>query len=84
MKGKKSSMIRMENLINGDRLKHSGEFSELLTGDVNRVLKDYFDYKGYPLVEVMKNGGFYAELYNNNSRRGKIKSVLIFAARLIF
>ncbi|MBR0189517.1 MAG: hypothetical protein IJQ23_03935 [Clostridia bacterium] len=59
MKGKKSSVIRMENLINGDRLKHSGEFSELLTGDVNRVLKDYFDYRGYPAVEVIKNGGFF-------------------------
>ena len=59
MKGRKSSVIRMENLINGDRLKHSGEFSELLTGDVNKVLKDYFDYKGYPAVEVLKNGGFF-------------------------
>lgn len=59
MKGKKSSVVRIENLINGDRLKHSGEFSELLTGDVDRVLKDYFDYKGYPAIEVLKNGGFF-------------------------
>lgn len=59
MKGKKSSVIRVENLINSDRLKHNGEFSELLTGDVNRVLRDYFDYRGAPAVEIMKNGGFF-------------------------
>lgn len=57
MKVKRNSMIRMENLINGDRLKNSGGFIGLLTGDVDRVLKDYFDYKGYPKVEVVKNGG---------------------------
>ena len=59
MKGKKNSVIRVENLINSDRLKHSEEFSELLTGDVNKVLRDYFDYRGVPNVEVMKNGGFF-------------------------
>ena len=60
MKGKKSSVVRIENLINGDRLKHSGEFSELLTGDVNRVLKDYFEYKGKPQLEVAKTGNTFS------------------------
>lgn len=59
MKGKKNNVIRVENLINGDRLKHSEEFSDLLTIDVNRLLRDYFDYHGEPNVEIMKNGGFF-------------------------
>ena len=59
MKGKKNNVIRVENLINGDRLKHSEEFSDLLTIDVNRLLRDYFDYRGAPAVEIMKNGGFF-------------------------
>lgn len=60
MKIKKNSIIRMENMINSDRMKSGGDFIDLLTGDIDRVLKDYFDYKGYPQVEVVKNGGAFA------------------------
>ncbi len=50
----------MENMINNDRMKSVDGFIDLLTGDIDRVLKDYFDYKGYPQVEVVKNGGAFA------------------------
>ena len=59
MKGRKSSVIRVENLINGDRLKHSEEFAEMLTLDTGKVLRDYFDYRGVPNVEISKNGSFF-------------------------
>lgn len=52
----KNNLLRMENLINNDRMKNSDGFLDLLTEDVDRVLKDYFDYNGYPVVEVIKNG----------------------------
>lgn len=56
MKTGKNSLLRMENLINNDRMKRADGFLDLLTGDIDKVLKDYFDYKGYPQVEVVKYG----------------------------
>ncbi|MBO4251625.1 MAG: hypothetical protein J5911_03070 [Clostridia bacterium] len=56
MKVDKNSIIRIEKMINSDRLKSADGFVDLLTGDIDRVLKDYFDYKGYPAVAVSKNG----------------------------
>ena len=69
-------MVRMENLINADRLKSGGDFVDLLTGDIDRVLKDYFDYKGYPSVEVVKNGGCFAVSINLTAERIKSFCVL--------
>lgn len=60
MKLKKHSVMRVESLINNDRIRHSEGFVELLTGDVDKVLKDYFDYKGYPSVTVYKNGNIFS------------------------
>ena len=57
---KTNELLRMETLINSDRMKNSDDFNELLTADVDRVLRDYFDYKGYPELTVIKNGGAYA------------------------
>lgn len=60
MKANKSSIIRVENMINSDRIKHADGFVDLLTGDINKVLKDYFDYKGIPNVSVSKNGNSFS------------------------
>lgn len=76
MKGKKNSIIRMENLINSDRLKNSGDFIDLITGDIDRVLKDYFDYKGYPLIEVVKNGSVFSVSIALSAERIKSFSTL--------
>lgn len=56
----KNSLLRVETLINNDRMKNSDGFLDLLTEDLNRVLKDYFDYNGYPVVDVVKNGGVFS------------------------
>ncbi len=49
----------MENMINNDRMKNSVDFTELLTVDLNRVLKEYFEYGEDPIVEVYKSGNSY-------------------------
>lgn len=56
MKVDKNSIIRIEKMINNDRMKSADGFVDLLTEDVNKVLKDYFDYKGVPTVAVGKSG----------------------------
>ncbi len=59
MKSEKNYLLRMENLINNDRLKNSADFTELLSSDVNKVMREYFDYKEQPVLEVVKTGNAY-------------------------
>ena len=59
MKSEKNYLLRMEDVINNDRLKNSADFTELLSIDVNRVMREYFDYKEKPLLEVVKTGNAY-------------------------
>ena len=56
----KNSLLRVETLINNDRMKNSDGFLDLFSEDLNRVFKDYFDYNGYPVVDVVKNGGVFS------------------------
>ena len=76
MKTKKNSVIRMENLINQDRMKNSEGFVDLLTEDVDKVLRDYFDYKGYPNVAVCKNGNYFTIQIALNAENIRAFSVL--------
>ena len=76
MKIKKSNIMRMENIINNDRMKSGGDFVELVTGDIDKVLKDYFDYKGYPKLEIAKNGGVFSVKVTVTAERIKAFSVL--------
>lgn len=60
VKVKKNGLVRMETLINNDRIKNSDGFMELLTLDISKVLKDYFDYKSSPQVNIVKNGSVFS------------------------
>ena len=60
MKAEKNALMRMETLINSDRMKNSDGFSDILTVDIDRVLKDYFEYKGKPQLEVAKTGNTFS------------------------
>ena len=56
MKKNKHEIARIENLIKTDRLSMKDDFSELLCGDLDRVMRDYFDYKGLPIVNIDRSG----------------------------
>ena len=56
MKSGTKSLVRVETLINNDRIRTSDGFSDLLKMDLSNVLRDYFDYKGEPVVRIMKSG----------------------------
>lgn len=64
MKGDTKSIVRVENLINNDRIKTNDGFLDLLIVDLNKVMSDYFDYKGYPAVEMEKAGGSFVVSVN--------------------
>lgn len=53
---KKNDLVRMEEIIRRDRLNVKEEFSELLLKDLDVLLRDYFDYKGYPSLEIVRTG----------------------------
>lgn len=60
MKSGNNSIMRVETLINNDRMRSNNDFCDLLTMDLNRVLSDYFDHKEYPVVGISKNGSSYS------------------------
>lgn len=57
---KRGELARIEQMIKNDRLAVKGDFSDLLIADVGRVLRDYFDYRGYPELKIEKSGDCYA------------------------
>lgn len=59
MKKNSAEIMRMRRIIDGDKLDAKDEFFELLTIDLDNLLKDYFDYEGYPRVNISKENGVF-------------------------
>lgn len=57
MKKAKNQLVRMQNMLETDRDNNQENFKELLLIDVEKVLKDYFDYSGSPTITTQKNSG---------------------------
>lgn len=60
MKKNKTELLRFQNIIEKDRTDVKDNFYELLTVDVNKLLKEYFDYKDLPYITIEKNGSLFA------------------------
>lgn len=60
---RRGELARIEQMIKNDRLTVKGDFSDLLITDVDRVLRDYFDYRGYPELKIEKNGDAYSVFF---------------------
>jgi hypothetical protein len=56
MKKKGGQLIRVQSILEGDRLSVGDSFSKLVINDLARVLNDYFDYLGEPIMKVEKCG----------------------------
>ena len=64
MKIKKQEIIRIENIINGDRQAPDDNFKSLLLTDLNNLLSDYFNLTLNPELKVVKsNSGFNVEIF---------------------
>ena len=59
MKRKNDEILRMETIINNDRLRLKDEFSKLLEKDLFDLLQEYFYLDEIPQVEILKNGKGY-------------------------
>lgn len=60
---RRGELARIEQMIKNDRLTVKGDFSDLLISDVDRVLRDYFDYRGFPELKIEKTGDVYTVVF---------------------
>ncbi len=56
MRREKRELVRVQTIIENDRLNMGDNFEELIVYDLHKILKDYFDYKGLPSIKILKRG----------------------------
>ena len=59
MKKNISEVMRVKKIIESDKLDAKDEFFNLLSIDLNGLLKEYFDFNGTPELTIVKAGGGY-------------------------
>ncbi len=52
----KNQLVRLQSLIECDRLNTGDDFAELVENDVGKLLKDYFDFRSPPKLLIEKMG----------------------------
>ena len=59
MKKNKKELVRVQTMLESDRLSTSDNFLELLTTDLTKLLKEFFDFNGSVNVFIDKKGVVY-------------------------
>ncbi len=52
----KSELMRVETVLNGDRLKLKDDFMKLMEADLRKMLSEYFYLETPPSTEIIKEG----------------------------
>ena len=60
MKGKKQEILRIENILNSDKMNPDDKFKKILMMDLRKLLSDYFELSFSPEIKVVKQGGKYS------------------------
>ena len=53
---KKNELVRIQSLIENDRLSTVQNFEELIVSDLHKILSDYFEYRGVPNLKISNCG----------------------------
>ena len=56
MKKRKHELVRIQSLIENDRLNTGEHFDELIISDLHKLLSDYFDFRDSPKMVINKFG----------------------------
>ena len=56
MKNKNDELMRVETMLNSDRLRLKDDFIKLLECDLSSLLSEYFYLNSVPVVEMEKDG----------------------------
>ncbi len=74
MKKRKAEIMRVETVINNDRMKLKDDFMKLLERDLRKILSEYFYLENLPQTEIIKEGkGF---IVNINFTASRIKNFI--------
>ncbi|MBQ8197591.1 MAG: hypothetical protein IJZ73_05990 [Clostridia bacterium] len=57
MKKNKLQVVKAKDLLGRDRFSVDDDFYNLLIKDLNSVLKEYFEFRNLPIVDMVKNNG---------------------------
>jgi len=56
---KNKELIRLQSVIENDRINCIDNFTELLLKDLRKILSDYFDFDNDIMIEINKQDRFY-------------------------
>ncbi len=69
MRKNKNQLLRLQTLIENDRITTGENFSEMLISDVDKLLRDYFDFSLSPNLTMEKgSNGYFVNISINASR----------------
>ena len=54
MKKDKNQLLRLQTLIENDRIMAGDNFGEMVISDINKLLRDYFDFSLPPALSMEK------------------------------
>ena len=59
MKNKSQEIIRVQNVIENDRLNVGKGFTDLFVEDFSKLVKDYFEIEKQPVLNIVKDKNGY-------------------------
>ncbi len=59
MKKTKNQLLRMQTIIDNDRMSICNNFNDIILSDIKKLLSDYFDFTEAPFLEIIKDGDVY-------------------------
>ncbi len=59
MKKKKNEIIRLQSIIESDRINASDNFIKLVIEDLTKLFREYFDFKDNLTLDINKSGENY-------------------------
>ena len=68
MRRNKNDIIRLQSIIENDRVNSSANFTNLLLSDLNNLLREFFDFKEAPDLNIERSGGSFVQINFTASR----------------
>ena len=59
MRKNKNELLRLQTMIENDRISTGDDFIELIVSDATALLKDFFDFNDVPSLNIVKFGDRY-------------------------
>ena len=75
-KNNQNELLRLQSVIENDRLSMGKGFNDLLINDLTKLLKDYFDFSNNIEVEINKIKGEYSVNFSLIASRIKTFNIL--------